>query len=779
VAPERRAAPAPVPPPAPARAGDPQARAALRKAAAEQTLAGRELLERGLAEGAEPERHALLLRALNAYGLAARGWTRLFAADPEAADAGETRFWIADAWQRIVVLEDAVDGTPSPEELAAARRAAVAARATSHPQNRAAAAGLVVAVADLALKVQHRLHARTRGAQGIEERRQIRTTGEGAETRVVKDPLPREVEDAIAARDAYLELVPAADDAAQRRADFASQAAELYFLHGHLAEARRRFLPLNDPARCGPSEIGYHAWYRLTLIANLESNIAAARALAEARLKHACNPEGPGPRPPGPVPWGPFAADAYRLFQRAEKMPPGPERDQAWRDAAAVYRAALERVPDRDEAPEYALNGAYAYKQVGGYAEALALYRLFLSRYGSEASLERLARGDPEASPPRAPDPRRYDERRRYAQMAAEQVAAAEVLLFDYPAAAAAYDALARNRHFEPKARRDAAYNAVLLHAHAGERDRMLAARAVHAALAPAREALAEVEWLVARASLAAWDERAPDAGANRAARLVALAEVERFAAHHEARPEAAPLLAQAAGAAARLRRAAGEPLGPAWCARAARAFDRTRAARPGDPPLLAAAEPAASCALDDIEGSARADFGAPPSPRRYRGDAAAIERAFQADLGRVDAHARRIEDLARRFGPGPWLVAARAAHAALLDACSAGLAPLAAGEPLQRALRAAEARAARAHLEVVVTAAALRTATPDVVVARRRLSVLARRLGEPAMQAIGAGTVDPASGAPFVYREGMFSAPPGMEAVGGDLLAAPLPVEW
>jgi hypothetical protein len=26
-------------------------------------------------------------------------------------------------------------------------------------------------------------------------------------------------------------------------------------------------------------------------------------------------------------------------------------------------------------------------------------------------------------------------------------------------------------------------------------------------------------------------------------------------------------------------------------------------------------------------------------------------------------AHARRIEDLARRFGPGPWLVAARAAR--------------------------------------------------------------------------------------------------------------------
>src|SRR5262249_35200721 len=159
------------------------------------------------------------------------------------------------------------------------------------------------------------------------------------------------------------------------------------------------------------------------------------------------------------------------------KMPPGPERDRTWRDAAALYRSALEAAPDGNEAPEYAINGAYAYKQVGAYADAIALYRRFLERYGSEATLARLARGDPRAGPNGAPDPRRYDERRRYTQMAAEQLAAAEVLLFDHAGAAASFEALARNVHFEPRARRDAARNVAILHAHLGARDRMLAAR--------------------------------------------------------------------------------------------------------------------------------------------------------------------------------------------------------------------------------------------------------------------------------------------------------------
>ena len=61
-------------------------------------------------------------------------------------------------------------------------------------------------------------------------------------------------------------------------------------------------------------------------------------------------------------------------------MPDGPERNKKWREAAAAYKVALDAAPDRDEAPEAAMNGAYAYKQVGEYDKAIEMYELFISQ---------------------------------------------------------------------------------------------------------------------------------------------------------------------------------------------------------------------------------------------------------------------------------------------------------------------------------------------------------------------------------------------------------------
>ncbi len=71
-------------------------------------------------------------------------------------------------------------------------------------------------------------------------------------------------------------------------------------------------------------------------------------------------------------------------------MPDGPERDKKWREAAAAYKVALDAAPDRDEAPEAAMNGAFAYKQVGEYDKAIEMYELFISRYGNEETLSTL-----------------------------------------------------------------------------------------------------------------------------------------------------------------------------------------------------------------------------------------------------------------------------------------------------------------------------------------------------------------------------------------------------
>ncbi len=45
-----------------------------------------------------------------------------------------------------------------------------------------------------------------------------------------------------------------------------------------------------------------------------------------------------------------------------------------------MYEAALLAAPARDEAPEAAINGASAYKQVGEFGKAIEMYDKFISR---------------------------------------------------------------------------------------------------------------------------------------------------------------------------------------------------------------------------------------------------------------------------------------------------------------------------------------------------------------------------------------------------------------
>ena len=55
-----------------------------------------------------------------------------------------------------------------------------------------------------------------------------------------------------------------------------------------------------------------------------------------------------------------------------------------------MYEAALLAAPARDEAPEAAINGAFAYKQVGEFGKAIGMYDKFISEYGSNERLTTL-----------------------------------------------------------------------------------------------------------------------------------------------------------------------------------------------------------------------------------------------------------------------------------------------------------------------------------------------------------------------------------------------------
>src|SRR5262249_51615893 len=144
-----------------------------------------------------------------------------------------------------------------------------------------------------------------------------------------------------------------------------------------------------------------------------------------------------------------YYIDAAKAYEKAEKMPDGPERIKAWRDAAALYKVALEKAPGRDEAPEAAMNGAYCYKQVGDYDQAIAMYTLFIKEYGNEENLAKLEKGDPNATPPKTPDQKRYAERVKYLKQAYDALSASYVLFFNYRTAAETYDTISRNARFD------------------------------------------------------------------------------------------------------------------------------------------------------------------------------------------------------------------------------------------------------------------------------------------------------------------------------------------
>src|SRR5262249_41688620 len=240
-------------------------------------------------------------------------------------------------------------------------------------------------------------------------------------------PVPPAVLGAIAARDEYILRVPPAADVAisatekgegrveGKNADlYAFQSADYYFLYGQFAEARKRLTPIYE-AQCGKSQWGYKAWSRLTDMANLEGNIEESRKLAEATKKQSCaitkEQELTEKTKADRTIAGGYYIDAYKAFQKAEKMPDGPDRVKQWREAAALSQVALKNAPARDEAPEAAMNGAYAYKQVGDYDQAIDMYTLFIKEYGNEENLRKLEHGDSSVTPPKPADPKKLGER--------------------------------------------------------------------------------------------------------------------------------------------------------------------------------------------------------------------------------------------------------------------------------------------------------------------------------------------------------------------------------
>jgi tetratricopeptide (TPR) repeat protein len=803
-------------------------RGGLRRAAADHTNAGSALVQQAISIGDKESRDPIFERALTEYKLAAQGWGGYLAQDENAPDAYDSRFWLADASHHIVVIEVAMDRSPTPNEVESARKAAIAVRDSNEDDKYLQpSAVMVVDIAQQVLNDQYKAFDRTKGAQGIEVRKEVKTTGEGEQTRVVAESVPNPVLAAIAARDEYILRVPPAADPAKNSDLYAFQSGDFYFKYGQFADARKRFDPIYR-AQCGKTEYGYKAWERLTTMANLENNVEESRKLADAALTKSCAvskedqlKEESIARPT--IARG-YYIDAYKAFEKAEKMPDGPERIKAWREAAALYRVALEKAPARDEAPEAAMNGAQAYKQVGDYDQAIEMYTLFIKEYGNEQNLAKLEKGDPAASPPKPADPTKYGERVKFLKQAYDALSSSYVLFFNYRTAAETYDTISRNGRFQQPARRDAARNAVLLYANIGERDKMTASRSTFMGLNPPPEQKADIDFLVASADFKTWDEHGPDEGANHTARLRGIGAMDAYHGANRTNVAANAYVVQAAYHSAKMRKAGRDPQAADWCKSTITAFERFRGTAPivdGRNKAFGSiqADMAAECAYQALDERIKAEFDYETGHHRYTGVIDRVKKTFDDDIKKAEGYFNLLQDVINKFESRPWSVASRARQGSLYDSCRTGLfnarppglklytdkeekllklAETSARDDLQeqadairqkrredwraareRSLNDADKAMVKFYVEAVVWAKAWKVRNPPVDFAIQRLAFFTDILGDAKLREFSQGIIEPETKQPFQYRDGIFlRSRPGMTPpLTPDGLPAPLPV--
>ncbi len=652
----------------------------LKRAAADHTNRGKALYNQATQLNDAEEQKKLIEKAIQEYRLAETGWAAYYAQDPNAIDAYESKFWLADARYWVVVLQIAIGQSPTPAEIKAARDAAIAVRDSNEDDKYLQpAAYYVVTIAEKVLEDDYRKYKDTNGSEGIQKREQVHFSGEGKDRKVVVDPVPQPVLDTIKARDEYNARIPENKDPEKNGLLYAFQAGDYYFVYGHFKQARARFMPLYKD-HCGKDEWGYKAWEKLISMANFEGDAAASRKLVEGK-SCAYNEETKiaEKKIRDPVRFGLNYEDAYKIYQKAQGMKDGPERDKTWRKAAAAYKAALDAAPGRDEAPEAAMNGAYAYKKVGEYDKAIAMYELFIKNYGDEKTLEKLQKGDSKAKPPVAPDPKKYEQRVKYLKKADDALAAAYVLFFNYPKAAATYDSISANQNFSQKDRRDAAQQALTLYSSMDDPSGMSRAKKRFEQLGASPKEMAEADYIVASAELKKWDQYSPDTGANATARRRAEQAMADYYTRHRTNNAAAQYVVKAAYWVAKTKEASKAGDTNKWWGYTIKAFNKWKGLAPrkgGKSTALGSAEAsmAAEGEYSMLDKQIHAKFDYDTGHHHYKGTAVKVIKKYRADAVDAKKWKDKLQHVVDAYVSPEWTAVAVARQGSVYDSLRTGL---------------------------------------------------------------------------------------------------------
>ncbi|HEX2731801.1 MAG TPA: tetratricopeptide repeat protein [Polyangiaceae bacterium] len=657
-------------------------RRGLQRAAADHTNAARSHVARAKDLSDERQQREILARAVEEYGLAAKGWAGYLEQDPNAIDAYESRFWLADARFWGLVLGIQLGDSPAQPAIDDAVRAAKEVRDSNEDdQYLQPAAYYLVVLADKVLESRYRQYEETGGAQGIARQDAVSFDGEGDDRKALKIAVPREVTAAVTARDEYNEAIDPVDDPQKNALLYAFQAADFYFVYGQFDEARSRFAEIYQQY-CGANEWGYRSWEKLVSMSNFEGDADQSRKLVDSKscaFDEETRVAEEAIRTP--VRQGVAYLDARKLYDEAAgAKKDGPERESKWRAAAAAYKVALDAAPDRDEAPEAAMNGAYAYKQVGEYDKAIEMYELFIARYGNDDKLRQLKEGDPSAKPPVQANPARYENRAKYLKMAYDALANAYVLFFDYPKAAKTFEAIAANSHFKDDDRRTAAQQAMNLSASLGDEKAMGQSRDRFARLGASNRDLAEADFVAASKDLKQWDSLSPDRGANAQARQRAEASMRRYYESREKDSDATEFLVEASYWMAKMKRSAGDAQQNQWWQRCITGFIRMRSAAPlNDKGVNSAlgsrqASMAAEGAFVMLDEDIKKQFDYDSGHHRYKGTPQQVLEAYSKDAGEAKGWYDQLQAVVDQYGAPEWATAAIARQGSLYDSLRSGL---------------------------------------------------------------------------------------------------------
>ncbi len=661
----------------------------VKNAAGRHTALGRQYVSKAQSfPDGSPQSIENLNKAREEYRLAYKGWVAYLAQDPDAADAYESRYWIADSLHKIVVITHAKGEDLDPKTVKEARDAAIEVRDSNlDDKYMRYAAFFAVDVYDRYAEEGFDKYKKSGCAPGYGQEVVEDPTWEPGdyclpeatrdreEKRIWVRPVPEPVLATLREREDFIAKVPKSIDVEGSAPKYRYYVADTLYRYGRWEEATPRYEQIWRE-NCGKNELGFEAWYRLVVMSNMKNDTSRSiylvnetkgpkscamndeQKIKEKAFSEATNIEA-------------LFKEADDAYAAAEKETDPKIRAAKYREAAAKYEAALKIAPSKPQAPRAAINAAYCYKQVNEYKKAAEVYRYFLDKYGKEDDL--IAYRDGDAKKGIKKDPDQFKTRLDYTKKALGELGRTYLQAFDYQNAAKHYDEVANRTLLDQGERRDAAFNAVVLQANLGNRDKMLDAKKRFMTFSPTAAEKAELDFIIAEFEYKQWKTNPKDP----AQRGRAITALDGYYTQYKAQGPAAKYVVDVAYDMSVIRKDAGDGSFRDWYKKTMDAFASYSA---GNPNAKSSRESdfGAEAAYFFIDEKIQKEWDSVPGqpPRvKYEGDAKKVVALLESDDKKRRGYLEELEKIVKIYLSPKWTPVVYAREGSVNDVMRGALA--------------------------------------------------------------------------------------------------------